>query len=179
MTAFSSLGETDKIQIIKDNFIRLVEFLAGNPDKIKEHLFPEAPAKATAAAKIKTVAKKVSPEKAKGFLASLAANTEITATDVAEKIETKAPVEAADNISAVIDEKKTELELEQQKEKENLLLLKEETVKKVTSLLTSAKKQTGCICGQCISTSFMNGPIPLELEPLLEIAKREAEEGRY
>lgn len=57
--------------------------------------------------------------------------------------------------------------------------IKEENYKKVEALVSGLKKKDGCLCGSCININITNNVVPQELEPLIDVARKEAEERIY
>jgi hypothetical protein len=70
-----------------------------------------------------------------------------------------------------VDTENAKLELE--------YVLKEGIFKKIEEIISGLKKKEGCQCGACINTNITNGTIPSELEPLIDAARKEAEERSY
>lgn len=56
---------------------------------------------------------------------------------------------------------------------------KMESFKKVEAIISKLQKKEGCLCGSCINISITNSVIQPELEPLIDAAKKEAEERNY
>lgn len=56
---------------------------------------------------------------------------------------------------------------------------KEDYYKKVETFVSGLKKKEGCLCGSCININITNNVIPRELEPLIDVARKEAEERNY
>jgi uncharacterized protein YegL len=57
--------------------------------------------------------------------------------------------------------------------------VKEDTYKKIESIVSGIKKKEGCICGSCININITSSIVPRELELLIDIARKEAEERTY
>jgi hypothetical protein len=53
------------------------------------------------------------------------------------------------------------------------------TFKKIEAIISGMKKKEACICGSCININITNSIIPHELEALIDIARKEAEERSY
>lgn len=61
----------------------------------------------------------------------------------------------------------------------NAYKIKVDTFKKVESIISGMKKKEACICGSCININITNSIIPRELETLIDIARKQAEDGLY
>lgn len=55
----------------------------------------------------------------------------------------------------------------------------EESYKKIEAIVSKLEKKKSCICGSCINVNIINNTIPPELEKLIDIARKEAEEKIY
>lgn len=56
---------------------------------------------------------------------------------------------------------------------------KEENFKKIEAIVSKLQKKEGCLCGTCINISITNSAVPPELDVLIEVARKEAEERAY
>lgn len=57
--------------------------------------------------------------------------------------------------------------------------VKEEMFAKVVALVSKLQKKEGCLCGSCINVNITNSIIPPELDVLIDVARKEAEERVY
>lgn len=55
----------------------------------------------------------------------------------------------------------------------------EEYFAKTKEYLSKIGKRKGCMCGTCINLSVITASIPLELELLIDAAKKEAQDKMY
>jgi ABC-type transporter Mla subunit MlaD len=51
--------------------------------------------------------------------------------------------------------------------------------KKIEEYLTNIKKDVNCACENCVDLNALNKTIPIELETLIDIAKKQAETKQY
>ena len=49
----------------------------------------------------------------------------------------------------------------------------------IIKIISTFAKKAGCKCGLCFDAGIINSALPIELEPLLSVAKKEAEERIY
>jgi len=56
---------------------------------------------------------------------------------------------------------------------------KEDTYKKIEEIVSKLQKKEGCMCGSCMNTSITNNVIAPELDILIDVARKEAEERVY
>jgi len=150
MAKFTDLSELDRIQYVKDGFVLILERLAKDPSKLKEYIKPA--------------------EKPKLILAAIEKPSEtlFSAMSAEDKKALEERNKLAEENAKVINEKAEE-EFKQ----------KEATFKKVETIITGLQKKVGCLCGSCIDINITNSVIPTELEPLIDIARKEAEERQY
>jgi hypothetical protein len=51
--------------------------------------------------------------------------------------------------------------------------------KKIEQVISTLKVKSGCMCGSCIDLNITNTAIPIELEGIIDAARKEAEEKTY
>lgn len=56
---------------------------------------------------------------------------------------------------------------------------KEATYNKIKEIVSKLQKKEGCMCGTCMNISITNGMIAPELDILIEVARKTAEERAY
>jgi hypothetical protein len=56
---------------------------------------------------------------------------------------------------------------------------KTETFKKIEAIIAKLEKKQGCMCGSCMNISITNNVIAPELDILIDVARKEAEEKAY
>lgn len=56
---------------------------------------------------------------------------------------------------------------------------KEEIFTKVEAIVSKLQKKEGCLCGSCINVNITNNIVPPELDILIDVARKEAEERMY
>jgi len=54
-----------------------------------------------------------------------------------------------------------------------------EHYKKVEGIIGKLEKKEGCLCGSCVNLGITSSVIPNELEVLIDVARKEAEERNY
>lgn len=146
---FIDLQEIDRIQSIKDTFALLCEVLANDPAKFEEY-FPSSIPPVTQT--IKLISKDLKKHSVEDI----------------EKIESK-------NKDIV-----TKINLENAKLVEEIET-KKVVVEKIKAAISSLKKRSSCVCvgTKCIDTISLFGSINPDLEPLIDLAKKIAEQRIY
>lgn len=74
-------------------------------------------------------------------------------------------------VQAKVDAENTKIETEYK--------TKEEVFVKVEAIVSKLQKKEGCLCGSCINVNITNNVIPPELDVLIDVARKEAEERTY
>lgn len=82
---------------------------------------------------------------------------------------------AAKKSNAEVEEKTKIKNEELEKEYNNKLA----TFEKAAATISKLKKKDGCLCGSCLDLNTANKGVPDELEVLIDIARKEAEERVY
>jgi|SRR5271166_2389096 len=141
MAKFDSLNDSDKIQVVKDEFLNIIDHLSSEPSKINEVLgVNEAP---------KPVVAITTP-----------------LTDKMSRDE-----------RATVEARNAEAETKAKAENERItaeFATKVEAAKKIGEILKNMTKKEGCICGSCFNTEITSGILAPELEPLIDVAKKNA-----
>ena len=74
-------------------------------------------------------------------------------------------------VQAKVDAENTKIETEYK--------TKEEVFAKVEAIVSKLQKKEGCLCGSCINVNITNNVVPPELDVLIDVARKEAEERIY
>ena len=88
----------------------------------------------------------------------------------------------SDAEKALIEERNKALQIKVDIENEKLkaeFALKEEGFKKVQDIVSNLKKKELCFCGSCINIDIISSVVPKELDILIDVARKEAEERHY
>lgn len=114
----------------------------------------------------KKVADYIKVEKPKLNVASLEKIKETMTEDQKKEAEERNKI-----VQAKVDDENAKLEAE--------FNSKQEMLKKAEKAISSFEKNPGCICGTCININLDGSLIPPELEALIDIARKEAQEKVY
>lgn len=176
MARFTDLHEQDRIQYIKDEFIRILELLARDPSKIKSYL------------PVPKTKKVIDKSIVSGTVVPVAIKNESEPLTSEEKNEALGALmngKTEDLDEAFAKQKDEAKKLAEEILKEETRLFEEEnkkyedTVKKIEAVVSAIQKKEGCLCGTCININITSTPVQPELEALIDAARKTAEEKSY